>query len=69
MARRAARMSSVASRHFSRGQRAFFFALAYIGWFLGPWVFIVMTAGVVYVMWARQFSSDARRALFPDEVN
>ena len=67
MAARAAAMASAAGRHFSRGQRAFFFALAYLGWFLGPWVFLTMTAGVVVVMWARQFHSDARRALFPDE--
>lgn len=25
-----------AGRHFNRGQRAFFFALGYLGWFLGP---------------------------------
>ena len=65
MALRAAAMSSAAGRHFSRGQRAFFFALASLGWFLGPGVFIGMTAAVVYVMWARQFASDARLALFP----
>jgi uncharacterized membrane protein len=67
MAMRAAAMSSAAGRHFSHGQRAFFFALAYLGWFLGPWLLIAMTAAVVYVMWARQFASDARRALFPPD--
>jgi uncharacterized membrane protein len=25
-------------RHFNRGQRAFFFALGYLGWFVSPWV-------------------------------
>ncbi len=62
---RAAAMASAASSHFSRGQRAFFFALAYLGWFLGPWVFIAMTAAVVVVMWSRQYRSDAWRALYP----
>ena len=27
-------------RHFNRGQRAFFFALGYLGWFAGPWPLI-----------------------------
>jgi uncharacterized membrane protein len=26
-----------AGRHFNRGQRAFFFALGYLGWFVRPW--------------------------------
>ena len=65
MAARAAAMASAAGASFSHGQRAFFFALAYIGWFLGPWVFIATTASVVVVMWRRQFASPARRALFP----
>ena len=49
--------------HFNRGQRAFFFALAYLGWFISPWLFLIATAAVLTVMWRRQFSSDARRAL------
>jgi uncharacterized membrane protein len=34
-AHRAARLCADAGRHFNRGQRAFFFALGYLGWFLG----------------------------------
>jgi uncharacterized membrane protein len=56
-------MSVAAARHFTRGQRAFFFALAYLGWFLGPLVFMAMTFFVMLVMWRRQFASDARDAL------
>ncbi|MDB5569934.1 MAG: hypothetical protein JWN93_1117 [Hyphomicrobiales bacterium] len=63
VAGRAARMGIVAARHFTRGQRAFFFALAYLGWFLGPWVFIAMTTFVLLVMWARQYTSGAREAM------
>lgn len=65
-ARRAAAMSVVAGRHFNRGQRAFFFALAYLGWFLSPVVFLAATASVLVVIWQRQFSSDAHRALMAD---
>jgi uncharacterized membrane protein len=62
-ARRAASMHVVAGQQFNRGQRAFFFALAYLGWFAGPYVFLVSTAAVLYVMWHRQFASKARAAL------
>lgn len=62
-ARRAAAMNIVAGRHFNRGQRAFFFALAYLGWFISGYVFMATTAAVLFVMWRRQFASDARQAL------
>ena len=64
--RRASRMNIAAGSHFTKGQRALFFALAYFGWFLGPYAFMVTTAAVICVMAARQFSSDARRALEDD---
>ena len=62
-ARRAAALNVVAGRHFNRGQRAFFFALAYLGWFVSAYVLFVTTACVFLVMWRRQFNSDARRAV------
>jgi uncharacterized membrane protein len=64
---RTARLFQAAGRHFNRGQRAFFFALGYLGWFIGPWVLIAATAAVVVVMWLRQFRSDARKALVDAE--
>jgi uncharacterized membrane protein len=62
VARQAASMNAVAGKHFNRGQRAFFFSLAYLGWFVSAYLFIVATAGVLFVMWRRQFVSDARDA-------
>ncbi len=44
-------MNVAAGRHFNRGQRAFFFALAYMGWFLGPLSFIFFTAAVLVAMY------------------
>ncbi len=44
-------------------ERAFFFALGYLGWFVSPWVLFVTTALVVIVTWRRQFASDAWRAM------
>lgn len=62
VARQAAAMNVVAGKHFNRGQRAFFFSLAYLGWFISAYLFIATTAGVLFVMWRRQFISDARDA-------
>jgi uncharacterized membrane protein len=61
--KRVAALHVVAGKHFNRGQRAFFFALAYLGWFVGPYALFVSTAAVLVAMWRRQFSSDARAAL------
>ena len=52
-----------AGRHFNRGQRAFFFALGYLGWFVSPWLLFATTAAIWAVMWCRQFMSDARSAI------
>ncbi len=60
---RVARLCAVAGRHFNRGQRAFFFALGYLGWFAGPLVLIATTTLVVVVMWWRQYKSDSLRAV------
>lgn len=54
-------MNIAAGRHFNRGQRAFFFALAYLGWFLGPVTFLAFTGAVLVAMYRRQFASDAAR--------
>ncbi len=60
---RTARLFESAGRHFVRGQRAFFFALGYLGWFVSPWVLFFTTALVVVVTWRRQFASNAWRAM------
>jgi uncharacterized membrane protein len=60
---RTTKLFESAGRHFNRGQRAFFFALGYLGWFAGAWPLFVSTTAVVIVMWRRQFASHAQRAL------
>ena len=60
---RTSRLFEAAGRHFNRGQRAFFFALGYLGWFVSPWVLFVTTAAVVIVTWRRQFASNAWKAM------
>ncbi len=64
--RRTARMFQSAGRHFNRGQRGFFLALGYLGWFAGPYVLMISTAAVVAVLWRRQFASQARQAVMED---
>ena len=63
-AERVGRLCEVAGLHFNRGQRAFFFALGYLGWFISPWLLMVTSVAVAVVLWRRQFASDSRRALF-----
>ncbi|WP_407169977.1 DUF599 domain-containing protein [Bradyrhizobium sp. ORS 111] len=60
---RTTRMFENAGQHFNRGQRAFFFALGYLGWFVSPWLLFITTAAVVIVIWRRQFASNARQAM------
>jgi uncharacterized membrane protein len=60
---RTTRLFEAAGQHFNRGQRAFFFALGYLGWFVSPWVLFATTAAVVIVTWRRQFASNAWKAM------
>ena len=60
---RTTRLFESAGQNFNRGQRAFFFALGYLGWFAGPWLLFASTTAVVIVMWRRQFASSAQRSL------
>ena len=61
--RRAASVCADAGLHFNRGQRAFFFALGYLGWFISPWFLMGSSVVVAIVLWRRQFASDSRRAI------
>lgn len=61
--RRAARMNILAGKHFNAGLRGVFFSIGYLGWFVGPAVFLATTVFVLVVLIRRQFFSAARRAL------
>ena len=62
-AARALRMSRIAGRSFTTGLRAILFAIADLGWFLGPYVLMVTTLAVLIVIAHRQFFSDAHDAV------
>lgn len=59
---RAARMNVEAGRHFNRGLRALFFVLAYLGWFISPYVLIAGSLAVFAILYHRQFLSEPVRA-------
>ena len=52
-----------AGREFNRGQRAFFLAIGYLGWFFGDFFFILSVLCVFAIMISRQFFSPAHHAV------
>jgi uncharacterized membrane protein len=62
-AERAARMTNLMGHHYNLGLRAYFFALAFLGWFVHPWALILATTWVVAVNYWREFRSPEFRAL------
>jgi len=59
----AAEMNIIASRHFTAGLRGIFFALGYLGWFIGPYVLLLTMLFVMLVVIRRQYFSKARQIL------
>jgi len=57
-AERVARVISLAANQFNFGLRAYYFGLAMLAWFINPWVFMLVTAGVVMVLYHREFHSE-----------
>ena len=62
-AKRAAKLLSSAGNQFNLGLRAYYFGLAALSWFIHPWVFMVVTAGVVLVLYHREFHSRVLKEL------
>lgn len=49
--------------HFNEGMRGYEFGLAYLTWFIHPWLFIGATTLVVLVIYRREFHSNILRAM------
>ena len=60
---RIAKIASYAGTNFNNGLRAYYFGLAALAWFLHPWLMIIATAWVIYVLYAREFRSKTLDAL------
>ena len=57
IAERIARIATSTGRHFNGGLRAYYFGLAALSWFVHPWLFVLLTTWVVWVIYRREFRS------------
>lgn len=55
---RAGRIVGLAAETFNDGLRAYYFSFAAIGWFFSPLIFMLGTAGVVWILYRREFHSE-----------
>ncbi|WP_415901615.1 DUF599 domain-containing protein [Neptuniibacter sp. QD29_5] len=60
---RIAKMTSMAANSFNLGLRTYYFCMAILGWFINPWIFMGLTAGVVFVLYRREFKSSTLKTL------
>jgi len=54
---RMANVMSLAATNFNTGLRTYYYSIAVLGWFINSWVFMVLTAGVVLILYRREFKS------------
>lgn len=59
----AAKVLDQAGHEYNYGLRAYYFALAYLCWFVSAWLFIVSSVVVVAVLYRREYKSRVLRAL------
>ena len=57
---KAAKINTIAARHFNAGQRGVFFAMGYLGWFVSPRLLMVGGLLTLIVLLRRQFYSHSR---------
>ena len=55
---RAGRVMGLAAESFNDGLRAYYMSFAAMAWFFSPWALMAGTAGVVFVLYRREFHSD-----------
>lgn len=60
---RAGRVMGLAAESFNDGLRAYYFAFAAVAWFFSPWTLLAATAGVIVVLYRREFHSEVLAAL------
>lgn len=51
------KVSDRAGHEFNYGLRSYYFALAFLAWFIGPWAFILSCTTVVIILYRREFKS------------
>ncbi len=66
---RIAAITSYAGTNYNNGLRAYYFALAAMTWFLHPYLMIIATTWVVYVLYHREFESRTIHALIGSDTS
>jgi len=67
LAKRIASMISMAANNFNIGLRTYYYSIAILTWFINPWFFIVSTAGIVLILYRREFKSSTLKILMMDD--
>jgi uncharacterized membrane protein len=62
-AAQAGEINITAARSFNRGLRSIYFALAALGWLLGPWGLAAGTVAATAILLRREFASTSRRVI------
>ncbi len=66
---RITRITSYAGSNFNHGLRAYYFAVAAMGWFLHPVLMMLATAWVIYILYHREFKSRTLQAIVEDDTS
>lgn len=54
---RIANMMSLAANNFNTGLRTYYFSIAVLAWFINAWFFMILSAGVMLILYRREFKS------------
>lgn len=65
-AARAGRVMGLAAEAFNDGLRAYYLSFAALAWFFSPWALMAGTAGVIFILYRREFRSDVLAVLASD---
>ncbi len=60
---KAAKLNTIAAKHFNAGQRGVFFSMGFLGWFVSPAFLIAGSLLTLIVLLRRQFLSNSRKII------
>lgn len=64
-----AKVMDRAAHSYNYGLRAYYFALAALGWFINPWFFMAACTIIVFVLYRREFRSSTLKALVSSRMS
>ena len=65
---RSARVISSAANQFNQGLRAYYFGLAMMVWFINPWLFMLASTIVLFVLYHREFHSSVLEVMMASQA-